>query len=222
MEEIYKNLSLENLEGEIWLPIEGYENYQVSNMGRLKSLNYNRTKQEKILCQRIFKNGYLFVKLCKEGKIKTCSVHRLVANAFIPNTNNYPTVNHNNEIKTDNRVSNLCWMDYSQQQRHGTAQQRRVAHTDYKVRTAHTDYKAIVAKKDWKAVAEKLTNRQDQSKQVYQYTLNGELVGIFESTQECGRNGYKQSNVSTCCRNCYLREGNNVYKGYLWSYTEIN
>lgn len=202
MEEIYKNLSLENIEGEIWLPVEGYENYQVSNMGRVKSLNYNRTKQEKILCQRKFKDGYLYVNLCKYGRIKTCKVHRLVAIAFIPNTNNYPTVNHNNEIKTDNRVCNLCWMDYSQQQRHGTCIQRRVDSTDWK----------SVGRKN----AEKLTNGV-LSKQVYQYSLDGTLVGIWQSTRECGRNEYKQSNVSACCKGKLKH-----YKGYIWSYTEIN
>ena len=191
MSEIYKNLSLENLEGEIWLSIEGYEGlYEVSNMGRVKSLRdgYGNPR-EKILKQAKMKNGYLYVQIWKDRKVKNCKVHRLVAIAFIPNPNNYPTVNHNNEIKTDNRVSNLCWMNLSQQQRHGTCQQRRV---------------------------EKL------SKQVYQYDKNGVLIKIWKSTIECGRQGFYQGNISKCCRNCFNREGNNVYKGYIWSYTEIN
>lgn len=203
MEEIYKNLSLENLEGEIWRNIEGYNGkYQVSNMGRIKNLNYNRTKQEKILRQRKFKDGYLHVSLCKYGKVKTCKVHRLVAIAFIPNTNNYPTVNHNNEIKTDNRVSNLCWMSYSQQQRHGTCTQRRVASTDWK----------SVGRKN----AEKLTNGV-RSKQVYQYSLDGTLVGIWQSTNEAGRNGYKQAHVSDCCLGKVKS-----HRGYIWSYTPLD
>ena len=172
MEEIYKNLELENLEGEIWRNIEGYENYQVSSYGRVKSIRdrYGNPR-EKILRQAKMKNGYLYVALCKNGKMKTCYVHRLVAIAFIPNPNNYPTVNHINEIKTDNRVSNLCWMNLSQQQRHGTCQQRRV---------------------------EKLTNGV-LSKQVYQYTKDEKLVAIWKSVNECKRNGFCKSHISACC-----------------------
>lgn len=191
MEEIYKNLSLENIENEEWRYIEGYNGkYQVSNMGRVKSLRDNNGKpREKILRQGKMKNGYLYVVLCKNGKVKNLQVHRLVAIAFIPNTNNYPTVNHNNEIKTDNRVSNLCWMDYSQQQRYGTCQQRRV---------------------------EKLTNGV-LSKKVYQYSKDGNLIKIWESTNECKRNGFCKSHISDCC-NGKLKS----HKGYIWSYTEIN
>lgn len=195
MSEIYKNLSLENLENEIWLPIEGYDGlYEVSNMGRVKSLRDRYGKpREKILSQCDNGNGYLFVRLHKDEKVKNCKVHRLVASAFIPNPNNYPTVNHNNEIKTDNRVCNLCWMGYSQQQRHGTCIQRRVASTGYK------------------ELVEKL------SRQVYQYDKKGELVAIYPSVAECKRNGYIQSAVSACCRG-ELKS----HRGYIWSYTEIN
>lgn len=186
MEEIYKNLSLENLENEIWRNIEGYEClYQVSNLGRVKSLGNDKTRKEKILRQIKDKDGYLQVILCKEGKKKCFKVHRLVANAFIPNPNNYPTVNHNNEIKTDNRVSNLCWMDYSQQQRHGTCIQRRV-------------------EKERNGVL---------SKQVYQYDNNHNLIKIWQSTREVGRNVYNQGAVAACCRG----EAKS-HRCYIWSY----
>ena len=236
MGEIYKNLSLEKLENEEWRDIVSYENYQVSSLGRVKSLNYNHTKQEKILKQAKMKDGYLLVNLWKDGKSKTCTVHRLVAIAFIPNPNGYRCVNHKDENPSNNIVSNLEWCTHQYNNTYGTCIQRRVAHTDYKAivekrkidykaRTAHTDYKARTAKMDYQSIgkknAEKLTNRQDQSKQVYQYDKNGELVAIWESTMECGRNGYNFGAVSQCCRNCFNREGNNVYKGYIWSYTEL-
>lgn len=195
-------------ENEIWLPIEGYEGlYEVSSLGRVKSLNYNHTKQEKILNFSKNKKGYFRVGLSKDKKREFCSVHRLVANAFIPNPNNLPTVNHIDENKENNVVDNLEWMNLSQQQRHGTCQQRRVSSTDWET----------IGKK----IAEKLTNRQDLSKQVYQYTKDGELIKIWQSTMECDRNGFKQGNVAACCRNCFNREGNNVYKGFIWSYQEI-
>lgn len=58
-------------------------------------------------------------------------------------------------------------------------------------------------------------------KQVYQYTKDKVLVTIWPSTMECGRNGYSQSAVSQCCNNCYLREGNNIFKDYIWSYEKL-
>lgn len=194
--EIYENLSLENLENEEWRDIEGYYGlYQVSNMGRVKSLKFGKYK---ILKQRKRPNGYLCVTLCKEGKIKTCSVHRLVGNAFLDNPSNLPCFNHKNEDKTDNRAVNLEPCTHKYNLNYKNAQAKRVASTD------------------WKSVAEKL------SRQVYQYSQDGTLVGIYHSVAECGRNGYNEGNVAACCRNCYMRKGNNIYKNCIWSYTPID
>ena len=96
---------------EKWKEIAGYEGiYEVSDLGRVKSLNYNHTSKEKILKQHNNTHGYLKVMLCKDGHGKTISVHRLVAEAFIPNPNNLETINHKDEVKTNNAVSNLEWM----------------------------------------------------------------------------------------------------------------
>lgn len=99
---------------EVWKDIEGYEGlYQVSNMGRVKSLGAtNRVGwhlREKILKQTIEPKGYLKVGLRKNNKIQTVRVHRLVANAFLPNPFNLPQVNHKDENKTNNHVENLEW-----------------------------------------------------------------------------------------------------------------
>ena len=92
---------------EEWKNIEGYEGkYQVSNEGRIKSLCNNK---EKILKPASYKNGYLYVKLYKNCEYKRFSIHRLVAAAFIPNQDNLPQVNHKDEDKTNNNVSNLEW-----------------------------------------------------------------------------------------------------------------
>lgn len=94
---------------EIWKDIEGYENlYRVSNLGRVKSLNYRRTGKEKIIKLGIIK-GYLCAHLCKDGKQKQYLIHRLVATAFILNPNNLLEINHKDEDKTNNRVENLEW-----------------------------------------------------------------------------------------------------------------
>lgn len=121
--EIYKNLNLEDMPGEVWKDIEDFPNYQVSNMGRVKS--FCQQKEGKILKQNFVRNNYLSVGLYYNGKTKTFRVHRLVALAFIPNPENKETINHINEVKTDNRVENLEWMTVKENIRWGTGIQRR-------------------------------------------------------------------------------------------------
>lgn len=95
---------------EEWRDIEVFEGkYMVSNTGKVKNLNYKRTGKEKIMKAYPDKDGYLCTQLCKDGKVKNCRINRLVAQAFIPNPENLPQVNHKNEDKTDNRVENLEW-----------------------------------------------------------------------------------------------------------------
>lgn len=207
MEEIYKNLDLNNLEGEEWRDVVGYEGkYQVSSYGRVKSLidEYGHYR-EKIMKQCFNKFGYLRVGIRKDGKQKNCPVHRLVAIAFIPNPNpnNFKCVNHKDECKTNNCVDNLEWCDHKYNNIYGTRLER-------------IDYKAIAAKIDYKAISEKQRNRQDQSKKVYQYTKDYKLVNVWESTKEAGRNGYTQSSISACCRG-ELKS----HRGYIFSYEKL-
>lgn len=109
---------------EIWKDVEGYEGlYQVSNMGRVKSLKYDK---EKIIKSCKNSRGYLIVNLYKDKKMKDHKVHRLVAQAFLPNPNNLPQVNHKNEIKTDNRVDNLEYCDSSYNNNYGSRTERAV------------------------------------------------------------------------------------------------
>lgn len=94
---------------EIWKNIKGYEGlYQVSNLGRVKSLDYRHTGKEKVLTVGI-KDGYFIVNLWKNRRGKTTKVHRLVAEAFLPNPENKPHIDHVNTDRTDNRVENLRW-----------------------------------------------------------------------------------------------------------------
>ncbi|MCR5524688.1 MAG: HNH endonuclease [Lactobacillus sp.] len=91
---------------EIWKDIQGYEGlYQISDFGRVKSLY----KQSMILKPQINNRGYYFVMLYKNGKYHHALVHRLVATAFIPNKDNLTQVNHKDEDKSNNSVSNLEW-----------------------------------------------------------------------------------------------------------------
>lgn len=95
---------------EIWLDIEGYEGkYMVSNLGRVKSLNYCNSNKERIMSLGNNGNGYLYASLQINHKRKNIYVHRLVAKSFIPNPNKFPVINHKDENKQNNCVDNLEW-----------------------------------------------------------------------------------------------------------------
>ena len=112
---------------EIYVDIKGYEGlYQVSNKGNVKSLISNKgTKREKIL-NPIIGRGYNRVRLFKNKQNRLYSVHRLVAEAFLPNPNNYPCVNHKDECKTNNNVENLEWCTHKYNSNYGTSIQRQI------------------------------------------------------------------------------------------------
>lgn len=98
------------MEKVIWRPIKGYEGlYEVSNTGLIKSLNCYNYKEPKILQQYVRKDGYAIVGLSKNNITKTKTVHRLVAEAFLPNPNDLEMVNHRDENKSNNNVDNLEW-----------------------------------------------------------------------------------------------------------------
>ena len=104
---------------EIWKDVAGYEGlYQVSNLGNVKSLSYNHTKKPKVLKNIKMSIGYESISLFKDKVSKVFYIHRLVANAFIENKNNLPTVNHIDGIKSNNIVSNLEWMSFSDNNKH--------------------------------------------------------------------------------------------------------
>lgn len=87
--------------------------YQISNKGEVLSLDYNGSKNNpKLLVPKKNNKGYLWVELLKDGKKRQFLIHRLVAQAFIPNPNNYPIVNHKDENPLNNTVTNLEWCTY--------------------------------------------------------------------------------------------------------------
>lgn len=109
---------------EIWKQIPGYPNYMASNLGNIKSLNYKGSRQEKILKPTLNAKGYYQLSLSNNGIPTKHKVHRLVAYTFLPNPNNYPHVNHKDEDKTNNAVSNLEWCDVKYNNNYGTHNER--------------------------------------------------------------------------------------------------
>ena len=189
--EIYENLSIESLPNEEWRDIVGYEGlYQVSNMGRVKSLARlvispkgikDHIVQERILSIKVHKFGYLEVSLSSENKRKTYKVHRLVASAFIPNLNNLPQVNHKDENKANNIVDNLEWCT-----------------SLYNANYGNRNKKSALAK----------------SKAIVQYDLNLVMVSEHKSLTDAGKFvGGNPQGVFLCANNKIKK-----YKGYIWRY----
>lgn len=160
---------------EIWKNIAGYESlYQVSNLGRVKSLGNDRTRKEKILKPGKNKLGYLKVVLCKEGKMKTITVHRLVAAAFVQNDSLFNNeINHIDENKENNCASNLEWCDRQYNANYGTAIER---------------------------MAKAQTNDTKRSKKV----ICIETGIIYPSLNEVQRQlGFASTSISACCNKRY-------------------
>jgi hypothetical protein len=102
---------------EIWKNIKDYEGlYQVSNLGNIKSNKRKGTNG--IITKQLSKIGYYIVDLYKNSKRETKYLHRIIAETFISNPNNFPCINHKNGIKTDNRIDNLEWCSYSENNKH--------------------------------------------------------------------------------------------------------
>lgn len=115
---------------EIWRNIEGFDGkYQVSNQGRIRSMWRNNQYKTHIGTPTILKlithrQGYLYVLLSKDGKQTKHYIHRLVAEAFLPNPNNLPQINHKDENKSNNIVDNLEWCDGKYNSNYGTRVER--------------------------------------------------------------------------------------------------
>ena len=110
---------------EIWKDINGFEGkYQISNLGRIRSNNYKNSGKTKLLKISKGTKGYQVICLMKNNKKYTRRIHRLVAEAFIPNPNNYQTVNHIDEDKTNNNVNNLEWCTFEYNTKYGTRAER--------------------------------------------------------------------------------------------------
>lgn len=190
---------------EEWRDIKGYEElYQVSNLGRVKSMDRSIKRvingkevlfqlPSRILFQWKNSKGYYSVVIGSKADRKTYKVHRLVAEAFIPNPSNLPQVNHKDEDKSNNRVDNLEWCTNKYNCNYGT-------------------YKS--------KLSEKFRNRVPcwLVKGVCQYSMDGKFIKEFKSLREAAREVITSpSNISMCCKGVY-----SSCKGYKWKLKEMN
>ena len=180
---------------------EVYEGlYKVSNLGKILSLNYRNTGKPGLMNPVEDTNGYFVIFLCKNKETKKCLVHRLIAETFLENPEGKPCINHkiegdegkkinmvifNEDGSINKEKTTIEWATYEENNNYATRNER---------------------------ISKALTNGK-LSKRVLQFTLDGEFIREWPSTRECGRNGFKQSNVSACCRG-ELKQ----YKGFLWMY----
>lgn len=194
----------DNLPGREWRDIQGYEGfYSASNDGYIYSHHTNRIMATPLV------NGYRVVNLSKNGTVKKMRVGRLIATAFISNPENKPTVNHLNEIKTDDRVENLEWATHAENTNWGTRTARAVANTDYKAIAASYDHVAAQAKVDHKACC-------TTKKAILQFSIDGEMLNRFESAKEAARQlGISDTGITACARR---ERGRQSMYGYRWIY----
>lgn len=184
---------------EVWKSIEGYEGkYEVSNLGRVKSLKDNHGyHRELIRVPRISNSGYLYVSLWNGCRARAKKIHRLVAETFLERPADAQCVNHINGVKTDNRLENLEWCTYSYNAKHA------VETGLNKDPIKHLPDMHGVHGKD-----------HPTSKPIAQYTKDGEFIAEYESGVEAAKAlGLRASSIQRCAAG-----GRKTAFGYIWKY----
>lgn len=226
---------------EVWKPVVGYEGlYEVSDQGRVRSLPRKHCNGC-ILKPEKDKKGYLRIGLSKNSIQETKKVHRLVAEAFIPNPDNLPQINHKSEIKDQNNVENLEWVDNKTNARwsHSVAVKQYSLTGEYvafystvtdaanAVNTNTSSITNCCIKKStcckgyiWRYADDKedleIPSKiyPNKPKQVEQYTLDGEYVNSFTSMLKA----LKQFNIFSCTHLAECCRTGKPYHGYIWKY----
>ena len=196
---------------EIWKDIEGYEGYQVSNLGRVKSLDRidsnNHSLKGVILKPYISNSGYLLVGLYKQQKRDRKLLHRLVAEAFIPNPENKPEIDHINTIKTDNTVflNEDGSINYEKTNLRWTTRKENINNPLTKTKMQ------INARKPSKG---KYGKKHHRSKPIIQYDKEGNFIKEWECANDVERVlGISNKHIGSVCLGKRKSCG-----GYIWKY----
>lgn len=210
--ETHKNKSPFNLPNEIFKDIYGYEGlYQISNYGRVKSIarvifeknGKKRKIKQTILTQKNNGRNYLSVGLNKNGVPIIHYVHRLAAKAFIINIKNKATVNHRDGNKFNNKIENLEWATYSENNKHSFD---------------------TGLKKPSRAMLGKKGSKSPFAKPVLQFDMDGKFIARFSSVVEATIfTGISAGNICGCCRNAIRKTATHSYVvrsagGFIWKY----
>lgn len=168
---------MQKIDNEVWKDIPGYEGlYEASDLGNVRSLNYNHTGKTKVMQPSLTRKGYLTLCLSKNGKQKQRLVHTLVITAFRGPIPPGMQVNHLNEIKTDNRLSNLEVCTPKQNNNWGTRIERAAKANKGRKHTPATKAKISASEKGKKVSAETRAKLSAAQKARYQREKN--LSGI--------------------------------------------
>lgn len=197
------------MEQEIWKDVVGYEGlYQVSNTGKIKSLSriirrkngHIQRVSEKFLKQGVSNYGYPYVVLSKSCVFGKKLVHRLVAEAFIPNPLNKPFIDHINTIKTDCNIDNLRWVTAKENANNPIT----------KVRNNINSHTKEVNRK--RVLTHILHNTKTSAKRVKKYTKEGSFVEEYESIAEASR----KTGISENCIRVATQKAGRTAGGYVW------
>lgn len=187
---------------EIWKPVVGYEGlYEVSFFGDLRSV-----KSQMLISQQTINSGYKTVHLSKNNKRKAFTVHRLVAQAFIPNPEGKPQVNHINADKKDNRVENLEWCTASENIKNIFKNGG-----GYNIRESSAKRMKHIGTKFAKQNGDRLRELNKLiSKPIYKCDLNGDIIKEYPSIKQAQREN-KLHNISAALKGKIKTSG-----GFIW------
>lgn len=227
------------MEEEIWVKVDMFQQYEVSNKGNVRSINYMRTG-ETVMLKQALRKGYCHVTLMRNGERHDKSVHWLVATAFIPNPEKKPFIDHINCKRDDNRVENLRWCTAKENQNNPiTVEAIRKSKTGCKNpqfgRKLTEEQKRFLSeinsgeKSFWYGKTMSLDIRKRISdwhnseismrkycRPVIQYDEDGNICGEWISVIHAARVlGVSYKSIRRCCLG-----GRRTYKGFIWKYAE--